>query len=447
MVGDPITDRVRYSVDVQKAAAARGFTDAQQTAFKKNAQIAPGSAVLDFINMHRQIKSMAMSVNIFATAPSVDVVDGVARVALPHRELPVTNEPLSEEVGRDFGEHFPELEGLMTMMLMARFAKDRRRAFVWLQAPSDWGKGLLVAALKELGLVFELSVEQVKLALSGASIGFDPNTALRAWVMFVDEFNAAAAELKQLNSSINVTAKWQLQTELPLYTKLFASKENVRSLVGGGAEQQFNNRFSLMQGDGSLDERELFKRIGGAAYMRALSAWIGRFFNAGVARMRAMGRPTAELEAQRWMDEFQQAHMLSVAHGTLEDTLREVADQIGDRLMEYGRYPRRPWNRDELDFKAYQHLRAHADLRYTKGGGEVLVIKRLEGFVRVYLTSTEDKSTAAKLAYRAEEIARLIDQRAPGERLRLFRRSECEGAGEQERGALVFLEPVTIPWD
>jgi hypothetical protein len=93
--------------------------------------------VLDFINMHRQIKSMAMSVNIFATAPSVDVVDGVARVAPPHRELPVTNEPLSEEVGRDFAEHFPELEGLMTMMLMARFAKDRRCAFVWLQAPSD----------------------------------------------------------------------------------------------------------------------------------------------------------------------------------------------------------------------------------------------------------------------------------------------------------------------
>ena len=70
-------------------------------------------------------------------------------------------------------------------MVAARFSQDRKKAFLWLKAPSDWGKGILMDALADLGLVVYISVKEVERMFDGNPVGKSMQDFKRAFVLFV----------------------------------------------------------------------------------------------------------------------------------------------------------------------------------------------------------------------------------------------------------------------
>src|SRR5690606_33172232 len=149
----------------------------------------------------------------------------------------------------------------------ARFAPDRRQAFLWLHCPHGWGKSMFLGALKGLGLVVEVSGKEAEACFEGKPVGLDPNQLARSWVLAFDEARGVKAETKQLAHSLLLTPKYSPRTEVPVYLKLFMSAEGMDSLAGSeGVEGQFADRFSYMSGQGRVEDRELFKRLGGGAY-------------------------------------------------------------------------------------------------------------------------------------------------------------------------------------
>lgn len=223
------------------------------------------------LKLYRQVSGLSSQVDMFAPRGSLTVSDGVAAIRLPHRHFvaPSRVSPaVQASVVADYLQHFPEFSDFLQLILHARFAVDRREAFVWLHSSSSWGKGFLVEIFSQLGLVVDVPTKEIEAAMEGKPVGLSIPDMLRTWILFADEFKHASSELKQLNSKITLSPKNQLRCTVPLYTKLFASAENVRSLVGDGVETQFDRRFGYLSPASfaaRLDGRSLFLQLGNSA--------------------------------------------------------------------------------------------------------------------------------------------------------------------------------------
>lgn len=400
---------------------------------------------IERMKLYRQAKSMDVSVDMFANRGALSVTDGVASVVLPHRPfaspLVVRAETVMEVVD-DYTQHFPEFMDFLGLVLHARFATDRRHAFIWLHSLSSWGKGFLLAIFDALGLVVEISPAEIEKAMAGGPVGVSMADVLRTWILFVDEFKAASSELKLLNRQITISPKHQLRCVVQLYVKLFASAENVRSLVGAGVEGQFNNRFAYLSPttrDLKLEDREMFKKLGKAMYLAALVSYVAEYLNDGVHRLCAMGRIEASKVADTYIEQYQQARTLQVQYGTLEDSVDDLVDQIRECLKSFGthfepeygfRYM--PPQVAGLGSKLVQTLQRTTTIGLVSEGSgsknrrKALVLGQPAEFVKSYIALSGDSSTVGKLQYKADLIVSKLHMR-PGntqDKVRIYASAE-----------------------
>jgi hypothetical protein len=416
------------------------------------------------LKLYKQVKSLNLTVDIFSTRGRMIVVDGVAHVSLPHRPFtpPIRIErELVDRVVADYSKHFPEFHDFLNMVLQSRFASDRRHAFIWLHASSSWGKGFLLAVFQQLGLVFEVSTKEIDKALEGGPVGVSVQDTLRAWILFVDEFKSATRELKQLNSQLTLAPKNQLRSTVKLYTKLFASAEEVRSLVGDGVEKQFNNRFAYLHPDNhaqELENRALFIELGKMTYLNALATYVADRFNAAVAETRILGAVEASKKTDAFLAAYQHQHRLAETFGELDDTLDDIVDGLRRCLWIYAL-----WIESGGDFRDTPHIveglgrglietlkRTSVTGYINKGDGSRgrafgLVLGDAEKFVQAYLNLAGDRSTIGKVAYKAHDIAERLHMR-PGDisnRVRVYTSDDETIASEvaNKRGAVVFEPP------
>ena len=415
---------------------------------------------IERLKLSKQATSMAVSVDIFAKRGLMSVTDGIATIELPHRRFahktPAAQQ-LVDTVVADFNEHFPEFQSFLDLVLHARFASDRRHAFVWLHSSSSWGKGFLVSIFARMGLVVEVSTKEIDKALEGGPVGLSMNDTLRAWVLFVDEFKAASGELKLLNTQLTLAPKNQLRCTVPLYTKLFASAENVRSLVGDGVESQFNNRFSYLAPsthEQKIEDRPLFEELGKLTYINAMVTYVAGYLNAGVERMRALGPVAASRAADEYLKTYQAAHRLQDTFGNLDDAIDDVVSEIQNCLVQYALW--RHSNDRNLPLpdvvqgigpQLLATLRRTAVVGYVSGGDGsrqrryALVLGEGEKFVKSYLALSGDRSTVGKMQYKTDVIATGLHER-PDPYTRKVRVYDARDNGVQlcyKRGIVVFV--------
>lgn len=403
---------------------------------------------IERMKLYRQAKSMDITIDMFASRGTLSVTDGIAVVVLPHKSFvpQLVQANIVTAVVEDYTEHFTEFLEFLALVLYARFATDRRHAFVWLHSLSSWGKGFLLAIFEALGLVVEISPAEIEKALAGGPVGVSMTDMLRAWILFVDEFKAASSELKLLNRQIAISPKHQLRCTVQLFVKLFASAENVRSLVGAGVEGQFNNRFAYLSPvtrNLKLEDRQLFKELGKATYLAALVFYAANDLNEGVSRLCAMGKVEASKIADAYIERYQQARTLEIQYGTLEDAVDEMVDQIRQCLISFGKhvdpatglsnYP--PAEVVGLGQKLIQTLLRSVTIgEVSTGSGsknrrKAMVMSQPTEFMKSYIALSGDNSTIGKLQYKAELIVSKLHMRPDSvqKKVRIYALQESSG--------------------
>ncbi|MCC5992493.1 MAG: hypothetical protein JJT99_08205 [Rhodobacteraceae bacterium] len=287
--------------------------------------------ILDYLKYENQRDQVEWSVDMFAKRAKLELKEDVVRIVLTHQPLDVTG-PRDQAVIDDYRAHFPQIDQVLGYIIAARFALDRKKAYLWLLAQSDWGKGFLMGALKDHGLVVEMSVREIEGVFEGKPAGRSPADFKRAMILAVDEFKAVKSELKQLQSEIYLAPKYQLTARVEIFTKLFLSAESVGSLVTeNGVEDQFANRMSMITGTGTLNQRTRYQADQGY-YYRVVRTYIARSLNSLIAEYIALGRTDAEKRADDVLNAFIAEHGLDQHFQRLSDSYPDIATQAVDWL-------------------------------------------------------------------------------------------------------------------
>lgn len=366
--------------------------------------------ILSYLINHCQVETIQVEVDMFIDSLSIARdAQGTARLVTPFKLLSV--EAYDPNIIADYREHFPPFDDFLKLCTAARFASDRRKAYLWLHFPANWGKGLIMAALKAHGLVLEITEAEIEKALAGNPIGVDLKRFATAWILFVDEFRKIKAELKMLNSEISGAPKNMLRTTIPTYVKAFASAEDIPSLTGeAGVERQFADRFCYMSGKGSIDDRPLFRKVGKEVYRRALSAYIAEELNAAVAEYRALGKEAASKRGDDFLDDFHRRWGIGNEWGSLGDTVEEIAHTLNAKIrcwLEAGNAEL--WGLGEgINDPKQLNLLVDDEGRYF------LIIRGLGQMIDRWIDDNFGPSERPKLHYKRQEILALLGDRQAG---------------------------------
>lgn len=220
---------------------------------------------------------------------------------------------------------------LIDAMAAARFAPDRREAFVWLHLPPGSGKGLLMGALAALNWTCEISQSEAEKAMSGEPSGLTADRLRGKGVLVFNEFHGLKREIKEFESTISFAPKGKARTDMPVYTKLFLSAEDNLALTGTGAvEGQFGDRFSYLSNPRACraDELPLFQMLGPSAFRDALATGIANRLTAHFDRYRAMGREAAARAAAEALHALHVKHTIRHVYADLDETLDETAAEF-----------------------------------------------------------------------------------------------------------------------
>ncbi len=351
------------------------------------------------IEHHNQRSRVGYEVDMFASERKVELTETKAIYTLTHKPLTFTcgnvSPQLKADIVADYLQHFPEFYKVLDFIVASRFASDRKGFYLWIKAPSSWGKGFFTNVLKELGLTTELSVKEVESIFEGKPVGRTPDEFRRSIVTVFNEFKTVKSEIKELESSIKLAPKFEMISEVQLYTKLFLSVENVPSLISDGQiEDQFANRFTLIDlaGRGELDNRPLFAGSK-LTYKNAIVEHVKDYLNDKIAEYVALGELEADNKAMLTLADFRNEFAIDKHAERLTDVLPQIAGQFLEYL-------------EAENFMLSTYLYEIDGNRYLNKGVKLL---------KEWLDQENDRSGYLTLVRRVDDILKLISHDGKGQ--------------------------------
>ena len=341
----------------------------------------PPTYLINHLKAYNHRDQMTISTDMFIGRSVMDIKPDTVSIRWKHlpfeTRLPVFE--IDPVIINDYKEHFTRLDLFIDFIVQSRFASDRKYAYLWIKADSDWGKGFLMSAISNLdynaGAVTGLSVKEVEKMFEGGPVGKSLADFKRSIVLHLDEFKTVKSELKNLENDIPVSPKNQLQFRAKVFAKVFTSAEPVPSLVGdSGTDDQFANRFSLFEEEGMLSKRPVFIERGKEAYMENVQSYICHKLNSRIAEMKAMGRSASADHGNRWLEIFIKDHGISNDVERLSETLPGIAEDFLEWIYtepafsDYGAFPQNlilDSKKQEYHLKAPKYVWTH----YVKTSG------------------------------------------------------------------------------
>jgi RepB DNA-primase N-terminal domain len=329
--GSPIDSEILTRKLENKAKELR-LNRAETNKFIKETSIIPRNFIIEHISYFNQKTSLYCSVDMFASSGRIELDTERAKVFFVHKKL--KQEYFDNLVIQDYKSHFPLFDDFIEWLVYSRFASDRKLAFLWLHAESDWGKGFLLSVLGRHDLVVEVSAKEVEKMFEGAPVGRSRVDFDRAMVLAVDEFKSVKSEFKQLQNQMVISPKNQLSVQVNLYAKIFTSAEHVNSLVGdAGIEDQFANRFNYIRCKGSLNDRPLFSSLGKAAYICSVQNYFAHKFNQLVKTLKSYGYEKSTELSDLYLIEFHKKYGIDNEFNRLSESLPQITNEIKEWLI------------------------------------------------------------------------------------------------------------------
>lgn len=347
----------------------------------------------DLLVRENQRDRIAKRVDYFATDPSIVIAKDDVRILLPWEPFKVPSRDGIENydaIIADYREHFKEFDRFVELLAAMAFGSNLKKAYLWIQALSDWGKGFLMNVLEGMGIATVMEQGEVDKALSGSPVGLEADAFLRILAVVFDEFSSVNANVKRLDGEIHINEKFKPRATVQLPLKLYLSKDDVPSMVGAGVESQFANRFSyLSYGDSvstmPINCREVFVREGQDAYFRAVSHYVGSTVNALIEEYIALGKNEAAKRADQTVNSWHATHAIVDVFGGREDYLLEFCDM----LVKECQFDT-PWKK--------QYVREHE--------GKTYILKMAQAVTDLAVSKFGDKGKAQ--AYSYSEVTRIL---------------------------------------
>lgn len=306
--------------------------DKERTETIKNVTAAIYHEILDSVRYANHVVTVTHRVDMFLKETTVTAgYDGDYVVTRAH--MPFKTGYIDPVIIDDYKQHFPQLDTFLDLLVASRFAPDRKHCYLWMRAIADFGKGFFTNVLKRLGIVVELNEKEVEAAIEGRPVGKQATNFFRAWVTLFNEFKTVKSELKQLESTLEISPKNQLVQTVELYLKLFLSADDVKSLTGvDGVEGQFASRFNYWDNTqcGAINTRKKYCEVGSEAYFESVVHYIGLELNRRVEHMRSLGRHAAMKEAEVFIKAFHDEYSIANTFGELSTQQDEILSDFKD---------------------------------------------------------------------------------------------------------------------
>ncbi|HGF5190431.1 TPA: hypothetical protein ACF35N_004503 [Vibrio parahaemolyticus] len=346
------------------------------------------SSVISYLKYYSQRDRISIEVDIFTAESYMHLTPDEVIVKLNHvpYTCPISANDIREDILSDYKNHFDGFDDFLKLIVASRFARDRKKCYLWLRCSSDWGKGFLFNELRRSGLVVNTSVTEVEKMMSGSPVAKDFNAFKRALVLWIDEFKSVKSEIKELCSEITISPKNQLSTTVQLYTKVFTSDEAVASLANEyGIEDQFANRFSYYEAKGVIINRDKWQEAGMSAYGDHVRSYAVHEINRMIEEMRQLGSEKAAVRADEMISEYYSKYAIHHKFKRLSESLDDVVAEISNHIYkEYKCHPKAVWFEGQV---------------YIKSASKI---------VSNVITEIFDKSTAGTYLKKRDEIIKRL---------------------------------------
>jgi hypothetical protein len=309
-----------------------------------------------------------------------------------------------DEIIAAYKKHFEHLDEIMQFLVACRFTENRRKSFLYVNAPAEWGKSFFKNILFEIGLAHEINYVDLTKQPSGLS----PHDFLNTFVLVVDEFKYFPHEMKDLTNYFRVESKNQLRSVVPVYAKLFLSKEFSESFTNG-VDEQILDRVSVIKikNTKKLSNIELFKKDRYKFYL-VVKHYIYNYINKLIKYYINLGKHEAYNKATDFLEQFNNKYKIKALN--LDTLIKQKFYYIIYNVAEYLKL-----KETNYEYNATYATLSKIILKYENILDDFilyknkLIIKRLTKVFEYILKTEFDESEFKKARYRKTEIFDILN--------------------------------------
>ena len=289
--------------------------------------------IMNYIINHKRVNAVVKRVCMFAKEIHTKHEKDNLVIVYPFELLPTGN--IDNKVIEDYKEHYTELDEFIKWLVSARFASDRKYAFLYFLAKSNWGKGLLFNGIlsNRLGLVTEIKEGDLIKINKSEAVGLSPDDMLHSWILLINELGFLPDEVKELESTINLRPLYKAKTKANVYAKIFcnASDMGLKAFNGGnGVIDEHKNRFSFIEHKKLITDRPLFNKDK-KSYADSLANYIADEINKQVEDYRKLGESEATRTADQRLTAFKNRHCITKKYSS--EDWQFLADEFKEWLF------------------------------------------------------------------------------------------------------------------
>ena len=300
---------------------------------KDQALTAIVQVMMNYIINYKRVDAVVKRVCMFAKEIHTKHEGQTLAIIYPFALLPTGN--IDNKVIEDYKEHYTELDEFIEWLVAARFASDRREAYLYFLASSSFGKGLLFTGILKdrLGLVTEIKESDLIKISKSEPVGLSPDDMLNSWILLINELGFLPSAVKELESRIRLNPKHKALTNASVYAKVFcnASDMGLQAFTGtSGISDELKNRFSFIEHKKVITDRPLFIEDK-KHYINSLANYISDKINKQVEDYRKLKEAKATRLADERLTAFKNRHCISKKY-TGEDW-QILADEFKEWLI------------------------------------------------------------------------------------------------------------------
>ena len=344
--------------------------------------------------------------------------NGIQRVDPFLRDIPevegAPDDAVIEECFKEYSEHNPYFSELLLWLAGCGFAPNRKKAYLWFHAPSDWGKTFLFnTIIGEFNLIAKLTTDEVKKAASGDPSGLRVSEIKNKLALVFNEFKAAPLTLLELEDEIRFAPKNQPRQTIEIRAKIGLSKEPVKAVAGEtGVRAEFCNRFCYIRIPATaskLQDLHTFGKYSAPVFIKALQVKAREILVREIGRLRSMGEEEAAVDADTIVRMFHEEHAIEKYFENRDTIMQDHCEEIAELIL--GKYSGANSKR-EIDTKIEYVLNKHIDKVETKEG-EMVRIKSYRRIIATYFEQTienpiESQSVGGEIEDNMVRVAKLI---------------------------------------